>query len=574
MTTLVDADSDQGLPEADVSSGRRGPSMVWLVPLVAVIVGAWLVYKTLSEQGPTITILFETAEGIEAGKTRIKYLNVDLGVVKSMRLSKDDSRVELKAELVLGSESKLSDTTRFWVVRPRIEGTRVSGIGTLLGGAYIGMDPGEGGEARWEFDGLEEPPKLLSHRQGSLYHLHAPRLGSVSIGSPVYYRQFKVGDVISADMAGDHSRVDIEIFVDSPHDKYVRRTSRFWNASGIELNATSEGVNLDMESLASLVQGGIAFETPEAIGGGEQAPEGNVFPLYQDQKESRERPIVIQVPYLAYFDDTVRGLTVGAPVEFRGIRIGTVKDIRIKRDRTAGKIQIGVLFGIEPERLEFDNGESSDAGTQAELEMARKLVAGGLRAQLVTGNLLTGQLFVNLDFFPDAERSEITMEDGYPVLPTVSGTLKGITRSLSNILAKLERLPIEELGRNLEETAAGVNRLVNSGELQSAMTKLDTALAKADALLGNVNQRAGPLLESATRVSTGTEALVKEATAAAAQTEKTVAAFEDVTAEDGPVGSELQRTLKELAGAARAIRIMAEYLERHPEALLKGKNSP
>jgi paraquat-inducible protein B len=543
MVTQSKSKDLDDLPDAEVATGRSGPSMVWLVPVVALLVGAWLVYKTLSEQGPTVTILFDTAEGIEAGKTRIKYLDVDVGVVESVRILPDESKVELKAELVQGAESKLTDRTLFWVVRPRIEGTRVSGIGTLLSGAYIGMDPGQGGKKKQKkFEGLEKPPKLLSHRKGTLYRLQAPRLGSVSNGSPVYYRQFKVGDVVSVAMAEDHSRVNIEIFIDAPHDHYVHGNSVFWNASGFELDATSEGIKLDMESLASLVQGGIAFSTPETIGAADQAPEGSLFTLYDDEAQSREKPILITVPYLLYFEDSVRGLSVGAPVEFLGIRIGTVKDISMKIDRERGDMKIGVLIGIEPERLPASNGEPSGDYMERGRRSTELLVARGFRAQLNTGNLLTGQLFVDFDFFPEAEKVAIVEENGIPVLPTMPGRLKGITDNLSSILTKLERVPFEEIGRQLQDTVAGTSRLANDSELHEAIAELNTLLQNADE--------------------------------AVRQVKATMSAVEGVASEKGPIGSEILNTLEELSGAARAMRVLAESLERNPEALIKGKSGP
>ncbi len=573
MTVPADSGNLDNLPEADVQvKGGGGVSLVWLVPLVAVVVGAWLVYKTYAEQGPTITIQFANAEGLEVGKTHVKYLDVSVGIINQVRLAKDGAYVEVEAEMVKGSKSKLHDATRFWVVRPRIEGTKISGIGTLLSGAYIGMDPGEaGGAAKRFFVGLDEPPKLLSHRKGTLYKLQAPRLGSISLGAPVYFRQIAVGDVVFQNLAPDHGHVDIEFFINAPHDQFVRTSSKFWNASGVSLEATSEGVNLEMESLASLVSGGIAFDSPDAVDA-RQAPEGAVFTLYDSEEQSKEKPIVTTYPYLVYFADSVRGLSLGAPVEFRGIRFGTVKDIRLTAGADAGEAKIAVLLDMEPERLAVYSGIEISQTTEEFLNSAKEMVAKGFRAQLQTGNLLTGKLFVDFDYHPDAAPAEVYFEDDYPVLPSLPTTLSGITDNLSGILAKLEALPLAEIGRHVEETAAGANRLVNGTDLKEAMAHLNDTLAKADALMATLNSRADPLLASATRVSTGAEGLVEAAKGAASQAEATLDAFENIASDDSPIGRELLRTLNELAGAARAIRLMAEYLERHPEALLKGKN--
>lgn len=568
---MTDSDFQQ-LPEADVDQKKSHISIVWLLPLVVILIGGWLVFKTLSEEGKTITIQFNTAEGIEAGKTKVKYLDVEVGRVTAVDIGGDKKEqrfyVLLTVEMNPGIDPYLTDASRFWVVRPRIGAGGVSGIGTLLSGAYIGMDPSDEGRRVDRFVGLERPPNVYSYTPGTRYRLKAAE-STVSVGSPVLFRDIKVGEVTKSELAEDRSGVDIEIFVEAPHDLSVtEKHTRFWDVSGVDVKLSAAGLELEMGSLVSLVSGGIAFETSAA---GDQAPADTQFILYKTRDASKETEITVTVPYVLHFRESVRGLSPGAPVEYRGIRLGTVKDIQFRPDIEKGESFIYVMINLEPQRIPFypDKQMPAGAGDAARL---KPWVERGLRARLQTGNLLTGQLFVELDMYPDAAPAEIFFdEEGLPVLPTLPGDLKSITNSITKILAQLEKLPIEEIGRDLQQTTAGVNQLVNSGELQQAVASLSRAATQLDSLIGAANGKVGPLLGNITRVSAEAETLVENTNAAVQKAEVTLAALNGVTSGKGPLGVEILRTLEELRAAMRAVRVMMEYLERHPEALLKGK---
>ncbi|MCG6967351.1 MAG: MlaD family protein [Chromatiaceae bacterium] len=574
----ADSPAIEPVPSAEVVTARRGLPLVWLVPLLALAVGAWLVYKTLTDVGPVVTLYFSEAEGIEPKKTRVKYRSVDVGLVIDVRFADDRNRVEVLVELEPGTETWLTENTRFWVVRPRLEITGVTGLGTLLTGTYIGMDPGEGGMRMSTFTALEEPPTLLSNAKGTLYQLRAPGLGSISIGSPVYFRQFDVGEVVQYRLAEDHSHAEIDIFIRAPHDQFVKRTSRFWNASGANLDVNAGGVEFEVQSLAALLAGGIAFETPNLLTSVEPAPPGHNFTLYESKQVSEERPITVAVPYLLYFNDTVRGLKVGAPVEFRGIRIGTVKDISIEGRMDTAQVRIPVLIEIEPDRVILDvrklplepRAREERVGAAADV-MIDRMIANGLRARLETANLLTGQLFVEFDIYPDEKPAEIVYEGPYAVLPTIPNSLSGIADSLSSILKKLEALPVEEIGQSLQRASAGADRLVNNTGIDEAAEKLAKSLEKMDLLLSILNEEAGPLLQNFTKVGSETRQLIKETRTSVERAEAAFASAEAVLTEQGPIGSELKQALEEVSAAARSLRIITEYLERHPEALLKGK---
>lgn len=527
------------LPEAVVDTEHKGFPVVWLLPIVALAVGGWLLYKTFSEKGPEVMISFQTAEGIEEGKTKIKYRDVTIGQVLTVRFADDLSRVLLTAELVPGMERHLSDTTKFWVVRPRVGGGQITGLGTLISGAYIAMDPGEGGKSERSFRGLEKPPIVTSDVEGSSYRLRASKLGSLSVGSPVYFRQFVVGEVTEYQLAENHEHVDIGIFVRSPHDQFVRRGSRFWNVGGVDLSLDASGVKVEMESLVALMTGGIAFETPPELSDSGKAPDSKLFPLYESYAKSVEEPITAGFPFVLHFSESLRGLSLGAPVEFRGIRVGTVTAIEARLDIDAEGARIPVRIDLEPERtLSAEEQEGLDeAGMKQRLyERAASMVERGLRARLQTGNLLTGQLFVELDLFPDAKPAQVDFSGEYPEVPTLPRPLTGITTSVSRLLEQLEQLPLKQTVKDLDALVVSVNTLVE----------------RMDKEMPGLAQESRATLQAAA---------------------DTLKALEGLASKDGEIGNQLYNALSELQAAARSIRVMSEYLERHPEALLKGKDA-
>ncbi len=576
-----DAQAFGDLPEAEVKNRSRGLhfSMVWLLPVVALVIGAWMVYTDYADKGPLITIRFANAEGVEAKKTRVKYRDVAVGLVEEVHFSRDMSQVVTKVRMDKAFSGRITEASRFWVVRPRVEGLRISGLETLISGAYISMDLGQGGKDSDEFEGLDEPSSVLSDTPGTFYHLRAKGLGSLSQGSPVYYRQIEVGEVVKYRLAKDSSHVVIDVFIRAPHDQQVRSNSRFWNVSGAALRLGTEGIDLNVESLASLMAGGVAFATPASLDAGATAPEGSSFRLYTSKDESKETSITVSQPFVLNFPDTIRGLSVGAPVEFRGLRVGTVTDIAFEGNAESGPVRTPVIIAIEPERVPMFNATEGGAFEQLDAETQRKRVRAlmarsvkaGMRARLQTGNLLTGRMFVELDFVPEAAPAEIGTGGAIPELPTVAGVFDGITRSLGRILAKLDRLPLEEIGRHLEQTVAGADRLVNSEELTRTVANLEQATGKLDSVLAQLDHKAGPMVDSVEQTANDIRGLVAATGKAVELAESTLATVEKAVSQDGALGREVFTTLEELSAAARSIRVMAEYLERHPEALIKGK---
>ena len=538
----------QDLPQAVVQS-KRQISIVWIVPIAAILIGGWLAYKGLSEKGPEVTISFESAEGLEAGKTKLKYKDVELGKVQTIRFNEDLSRVLVTAELAKEAEPYLTENTRFWVVRPRVTASGISGLGTLFSGAYIGMDPGKEGKEERNFKGLEIPPVVTTDTPGSEFLLKATALGSLDVGSPVYYRQIQVGQVIGYTLDESGQSLKIQVFINAPHDKLVHQDTRFWNASGFELKLDAGGLKINTESLVSIMMGGIAFDTFTSLESGGPAAEGYEFRLYETRENIFERTYTEKKHFILHFDGSIRGLTVGAPVEFRGIKIGQVVDIKPIFDRQTLSPRITVLIETEPQRWEVT--DKAEEYSDKDIE---KLVAKGLRAQLKTGSLLTGQLFVDVDFHPDAPPAQIKYGQNFPEMPTIPAPLQVLTARINELLNKLESVPIEQIGKDLGDTLQNVKRLSESKQLLEAVQSLNETLQHARQMMQNMDSTVTPAIGSTLE-----------------QAQKTLASVEGTLGKDAPLQHEMRRALKELAEAARGIRILTDYLERNPNALIYGK---
>jgi paraquat-inducible protein B len=536
------------LPAAVVQK-KRQLSIVWVVPIVAILIGGWLAYKGLSEKGPTVTISFESADGLEAGKTKVKYKDVELGQVETIRFNADLSQVLITAELVKEAAPYLTENTRFWVVRPRVTASGVSGLGTIFSGAYIGMDPGKEGASARRFKGLEIPPVVTTGMPGRDFLLKATTLGSLDIGAPVYYRQIQVGQVTGYELEEKGQSLKIKIFINAPHHEMVRKNTRFWNASGFDLKLDASGLKLNTESLVSIMMGGIAFDTPTSLEAGGPAEPGHVFRLYETRENIFERTYTQKVHYILHFQGSIRGLTVGAPVEFRGIKIGQVVDIKAEFDQKTLTPRITVLIETEPQRWEMLGEARVDHKTEIDA-----LVAKGLRAQLKTGSMLTGQLFVDVDIHPDAPKAQINYGQKFPELPTIPAPLQIITARVNALLSKLETVPIKQIGKDLGDTLQNVKRLSESKELLEAVRALNATLQETRQLVQNLDSNVAPAISSTLD-----------------QAQKTLVSVEGTLGQDSPLQHEMRQAIKELGEAARAVRILTDYLERHPEALIYGK---
>jgi paraquat-inducible protein B len=550
------ADSES-IPPPEIQRSRRF-SIIWLIPIVAALIGVWLAVKSIRETGPTITISFKSAEGLVPGKTEIRYKDVTVGKVQRIRLSRDLSQVLVTADMNRDVAAHLTENTLFWIVRARVAVGEVSGINTLLTGAYIGMSPGTGDKLVYRFKGREKPPAVSRNTPGRKFILRADRLGSLDIGSPVYYRQVKVGRVTNVTMAKDGTGVFLDIFVDAPYDNQVKNNSRFYNASGLKVNISAEGVRIDTPSLASLLVGGVSFYTPENVKTSGPAAANRTFTLYENHDAANAATFSHREYYLLYFKETVRGLSPGAPVDLHGIKVGEVVSIRLVFDQDHLTFKIPVVIAIEPDRIEF-------AGKLKipEKEVMEKLVEKGLRAQQRTANLLTGQSYVSLSIHPDAKPQTIRTNDVHPVLPTIPNAVEEITATIKQLLERFNKLKMEETLADIRQAARQVKATTGSTTLVNAIDNIDKSFAQFRKVTANLNTDTLPKFNGV--LDQAHQSLVKG--------EEALAAANAVLGEGAPMVYNLNRMLGKLQDAARAVQALAEYLERHPDSILFGKGN-
>ncbi len=545
-------DSSPNIPDAATPVIRAGRSfsIVWLVPLVALAIGSWLAYKAITEKGPVVTISFENADGIEAGKTRIKFKDVEVGVVESIDIKKDLSGVDLTVEMKKDTKPFLTENTKFWIVRARIAADEISGLGTLLGGVYIGIEPSKEGKQVNTFIGLEKPPIVTTEMQGKHFYLTSQRLGSLESGSPIYFRQIKVGRVVDYELDKQTGNVKIHIFIFNPYDQFVREHTVFWFASGLDLQLSADGLRIDTESMVSLLIGGVSFSSLSKDVIKPEAAEFKKFTLYRTFEEARDAQYTIDEYYYIEFTNSVRGLSVGAPVEFRGMRIGSVEEIELKADFDKLEFNPMVKVTLEKQRLALEAVQDENFDYRLS-----QMINKGLRAQLKTGNLLAGQLFIDLEYFPEAPQADTKTYNDLNVFPSVPSASQQITQDFASITSKLNKLPLEQIGHNLQSSLAGINRLVNDPRLQSTPVALERILKETEKTLKVINSSTVPEIDKALLEL---ENLLKE--------------MEAWFSADAPLYDELDRALKNVSRAAKAINDMADMLERQPESLIQGKS--
>jgi paraquat-inducible protein B len=440
-------------PEAKVRERRR-ISTVWLVPIVALVLGVWMVIHNLRSQGPEITIVFSSGEGIEAEKTKLKFRAVEVGLVESVGLADDLKSVVVTARLEKAAAPLLREDSQFWVVRPRVGPGGVSGLGTLLSGGYIQLAPGTGPKGRREFEGLEAPPITPAGTPGLKLRMVGERAGSIGTGDPIVYEGFRVGRIESAEFDVASQKMHYSAFIEAPYDDLVNSATRFWNASGVSISATADGIEVRTASLESVLLGGVTFGLPEGVAPGGPVEAGETFRLYESYESVNERPYRHSVEYVVRFAQSVRGLRPGAPVEYRGIRIGRVEQVLLTEMVGQGLrgtgVPIPILVRLEPGRVELPDSEEGTAALAGVIEAA---VPRGLRATLSTGSLLTGSLYVNLDMYPEAAPAEIGDFEGRPTIPTIPSGLEAIQVRVATLLDKLNALPVEDM-------LDGVDRLI------------------------------------------------------------------------------------------------------------------
>jgi paraquat-inducible protein B len=522
------------LPSAVAHSKRRwAPQIIWIIPIVAIVVGLGLMYKAVMDHGPTITVAFKTGDGITAGKTFVKYKEVNIGLVKTVELSEDNQQVIATIQLNKDAKDFAKDGTRFWIVRPRITANGVSGLSTLLDGPFIAADLGQSKTVTDHFVALDVPPILTGDSPGREFILQAPTLGSHNVGTPVYFRRIAVGQVIAHELAKDGKSVLIKIFINAPYDQFVINNTRFWNASGIDVTVNAAGVQLQTESLIAVIAGGIAFEAPprhaqpenillgdaktldtdiapkEGMLSSDRAKADNVFVLFDNRALAMKQPDLRFQRFVINFKTSVRGLSIGAPVEFRGMNFGEVVSIETAMDPKTFEIIQPVEIYLYPDRLQvrsIKTGKLLPPPTN-EIERLQALIKKGMRAQLLTSSFLTGQKYIAIDIFPNAPKYTLDTSRKPLELPAIPNELEDAEKSIASIIKNTDTL----------------------------VKKLDNQIIpQFDKTLKNVNA---------------------------------------MTDGDSPLLIDMRDSLREITKAANSVKTLTDMLDQQPQSLIYGKPS-
>lgn len=554
--------SNDGKPRAEAPTARvkhRAPiSPIWLVPLVAAGVALYLAVHAFATRGPLITITFKTADGLTAHQTEVRHKAVKLGTVEEITLSEDLSHVIVRVRMNAMAKPFLTDHARFWVVRPRLSGGGLaglqSGLETLVSGAYLALDPGPPhGRPTKSYTGLEEPPSVRSDEPGRVFRLRSERLGSLGIGAPIYHHDIRVGEVLSYDSGNGDGPVSIRVFVRSPFDKLVRDATHFWNTSGLSVDMGPNGLHLELRSLQSILSGGIAFETPANAGG---APSGDakVFELY-DSEGVAKADFFERVPCVTYLETSLSGLAIGAPVQLRGVQMGIVTDEQLLLGDD-GRVVARVAFDMQPTRA-LENSDRSPR------DLTSFILSQGMHVEVSSTNLVTGQKVLSLEYPAVPQKTELRTEAGALVIPGQGGGIGDMTKSLGAIATKLNQIPFDDIGKNVDQTLRSVNAVVSGPKLQNALTELSSTLQEVRGMVHDADAKLGPAMARLPDVA-----------------EQMQQAAQKLNAALGESGygqsSDFQHNMAELVSqardAARSIRLFVDYLDRHPEALLRGRS--
>ncbi|MEQ1636889.1 MAG: MlaD family protein [Methylococcales bacterium] len=528
---------------------RRELPLVWILPIIAFLVSVWLVAKSIHEKGPVITIRFPTAEGLEVDKTKIRFLNVEIGKVTAITIDQDLKTILVTAQINHSAEDYLHEHTQFWVVRPQIGLGGVSGLGTLLSGAYIEIQPGDGDDQS-NFTGLSNPPVLKHNQDGRYFVLETDDLGSLRPGTPIHFHGINVGEVLNYKLVAEGGLIQLSAFINAPYHRFVRKNTHFWKDGGIDVSAGAEGFKVRTAPLVSLLSGGIAFEASQEDNADSIMPDNTAFELFNSYEQTTQITYQNSLKYVMYFSGSVRGLAEGAPVQLRGITIGKVKKINVEVDEHSTAIRIPVLIELELDRIKGIHGDFHGDFKISDHELVTALVKKGLRAQLQTGSLLTGQLLVDLDFYPESKPREILTIGKYPEFPTTASSLDQFSTSAKVIMDKLSKLPLNELTaelnktlQSLQTTSAAATTMLHSAK--STLTTADHTINKAGRTLTSADQTLS----------------------AAQQTLSTLKPGSDMQ-------YQLHQMLLELTQAASSVRQMADILEQHPDSVIRGKQQP
>jgi len=516
--------------------------VVWAVPIIALVVAGWLIYKYYSSLGPLITISFKNSGGLEPKQSSLRFRDVKVGSVEKIEILKEKEGVIVYVRVNKDVEPFLNEHAKFWIVKPEIGLDKVRGLDALMSGAYIQLESKLGGEPKRHFQGLEEPPLKLEEEKGDTFVLHSPQSYELVAGSPVYFKQMKVGKVKKVELSKDAKEVKFYIFVQNPYDKLINSTTKFWNIRGIDMSLDSEGVKVQMGSISQLIVGGIEFDTKDLSQG---VKVSDSFYLYPSKKEAFEKKLGFPKEdyrlFLMEFNTQTGYLNVDAPVKFEGYKIGTVEDVHSYLDINSSKIVSQVLVRIDVSAFNKD-GKG--------IEGLKKAVAKGLKAKLEKPSFLTKSLIIELVF--KGEGKELVKKGEYYLFPTLPYKKNRLLKLTEELVIKLKNIPIE---RSLDALSNLFEE--NSQPLKKALEKISLLSHDLHSLFS----------------SKPTQELPKELNKTLGELQNALKTYNELAKgykQDSIFGAQVSQTLKDVDEAAQSLQKLLLKLDKKPNALIFG----
>lgn len=573
-------------PEAAVRMSRWSP-WIWIVPVLAIFFVGYLVVRYGFFGGGDITVTFAEARGLDR-YSPVRFRGAKVGTVQKITINDDLGTVEVRISMDAAMNHALRTGTKFWIVEPGLEG---GGLGGILGGTYVGIAPGEGDETR-EFVGLEYAPVLAPPEAGRTFILEGEGAGALAIGSPVLFEGVRVGRVLGSEYDQKRGITLVHVFVVERFAGYVRQSTRFWRGGGLDVSLGGGGVKMSGLSLSSLMSSPVSFYTPEVLAG-EQVAQGTHFELHDSQAAAIASADGPHLTYLTYFPGPLHGLSVGTPVQMKGVKVGRVREVRLRYVPQTASLETPVTLEIDPRLLEF---EVTDATTRAALraemdDALAKMVRKGMRATLATSLVLPGASAVALEMVARPGTGRLIVTNDPPIIPAAaSGSgLEGAMGAIGDVANTIRSLPLREIGENMRHAAARIDALVNDPVLDQSLQRMDRSLAELEKASAIIGRNAGPITESVKNAATSAEAAAKtiETTAttasesvqpivnslrnAASSAEAAAARVEQLAGTSARQNYDLGELIKELTRAAEAVRALANYINENPDALLKGR---
>lgn len=471
--------TDARKPDAKIQPVKT-VSTIWIIPVIALFIGCWMIYFQWSNQGSTITIHFSTAEGMEAGKTKIKSRNVDIGEVSKIELNKNGNGVVVTAEIKKTAEQFLVTDSMFWVVSPQISHTGVSGLSTLISGVYIEISPGKSTTERYLFDALNSPPLTPAGTPGLHITLNSNDQFAYRKGDPVIYKGLTVGQFEDIYFNFEERVVYYNVFIKAPYHQLITSNTKFWDVSGLKLDLNADGISVKTGNFETMLTNGVTFGVPKGMNIGEKIGERSYFDIYTSYEAAEDERYRRSIEFVVLVSDSIRGLSVGAPVEYRGIQIGKVQSVNMALSRNDNKLtqeefKIPVLISLQPGRIGLpDNGEGESLMKQQNIYWIEQ----GLKAVLRTGNILTGSLFIDLQHDKAQPVSQIEQYGGFTVIPTSSDDFSQITAKAEQFMDNLNNLPLHNLSENANKLMIEIAQTAQ--ELQSVGKSLNTLLTQVE----------------------------------------------------------------------------------------------